>query len=102
MQAEILAGRVYTNDLTLLLDLTVSEAPQDFPICLIPTAIPPAFKGVNSITVRKIQGPVALPVNAESNRLSITLPIFNTNASITPLTLGSFRLSLQQAIYRAQ
>lgn len=86
-QDQILAVRVYTNDFTLLSNLTVSNVPYDFPPSLIPTAIPPVLKDVNSIS-GEILGPVAVPATPGSYALSITMRIINTNASTTPLHLG--------------
>ena len=91
-QAQILAARVYTNDFTLLPNLTVSIAPYDFPANLIPTAIPLVLKGVNSSNAGEIIGPVSVPATPGSSALSMTIPIINTNARTTPLILGYISL----------
>jgi osomolarity two-component system, sensor histidine kinase SLN1 len=87
-QSQILAGQVYTNDFTLLPNLTVSDVSYTFPDSLYPTAIPPILPGLNSTTTGEILGPVSVPATPGSYALSMTIPILNTNASTTPRILG--------------
>src|SRR5438552_1896472 len=87
-QDQILTARVYTNDFTLLSNLTVSNVPYHFPPARTPTAIPRVLKGVNSTTTGEILGPVSIPATPGSYALSMTIPIINTYTSTAPLMLG--------------
>jgi len=84
-QDQVLAARVYTNDFTLLPNLTVSNVAYDFPPGLTPTAV---SSGLNSTTSGEILGPVSFPATPGSYALSMTIPIININANTTPLMLG--------------
>lgn len=87
-QEQILEGRVYTNDLIQLTNLTVSDVSYDFPDILFPTEIPPVTPGTTSMTTGQLLGPVAVPATPGSYALSITIPIVNINASSSPPILG--------------
>jgi osomolarity two-component system, sensor histidine kinase SLN1 len=102
-QPQILAGQIYTNDFTLLPNLSASDVPYTFPASLYPTAIPPIHRGFNSTTTGEILGPVAVPATPGSYALSMTIPILNTNASTSPHILGYMSLiftaaGLQRAV----
>jgi osomolarity two-component system sensor histidine kinase SLN1 len=86
-QAQILEGRMYTNDFTPLTNLTVSVVPYDFPNMLFPTTIPPVDPS-NNATTGQLLGPIAVPAAPGTYALSITIPVLNTITNSTPLMLG--------------
>ena len=87
-QAQILAGKVFTNNFTLIPNLTFSDVSYPFPDILTPTGIPPTHQGLTSITTGQLLGPVSVPATPGSYALSITIPIVNINGSNAPPILG--------------
>lgn len=88
-QANLLAGRVYTNDFTPLPNLTFTSVTYAFPDSLFPTSIPPNPPNDNRNTsAGQVLGPAPIAATPGSYALSFTIPIINNNASSTPLILG--------------
>jgi hypothetical protein len=88
-QANLLAGRVYTNDFTRLPNLTFNSVLYTLPDNLYPTSIPPNPPNDNRNTsAGQVLGPVAIPDSPGSYALSFTIPVINNNASSNPLILG--------------
>ncbi len=88
-QANLLAGRVYTNDYTRLSNLSFTSVTYNLPDNLYPTSIPPNPPNDNRNTsAGQVLGPVAIPDSPGSYALSFTIPIINNNASSYPLILG--------------
>ena len=88
-QANLLAGRVYTNDFTQLPNLTFSSVAYTLPDTLYPTSIPPNPPNDNRNTsAGQVLGPVPVTESPGLYVLSFTIPIINNNASSNPLILG--------------
>jgi len=87
-QQQILEGRIYTNNFTLLPDFTFSDAPYNFSDSLFPTSVPPTPHGASPTSTGQVLGPVPVAESPGLYVISMTIPIVNINSSSQPLILG--------------